>query len=59
MKSILIPAEDHDAMPAVMEAALLVARVFDSYIEGFAVRPSPGAGASRKAITSVSTEVGP
>jgi nucleotide-binding universal stress UspA family protein len=40
MKSILIPTEDHDAMPAALEAALLVARVFDSYMEGFAVRPS-------------------
>ena len=27
-------------MPAVLEAAQLVARVFDSYMEGFAVRPS-------------------
>jgi len=42
MKSILIPTEDHDAMPAVLEAARLVARAFDSYMEGFAVRPSVG-----------------
>ncbi len=42
MKSILIPTEDHDAMPAVLEAARLVARTFDSYMEGFAVRPSVG-----------------
>jgi nucleotide-binding universal stress UspA family protein len=42
MKTILIPSEDHDAMPAVLEAARLVARKFDSYIEGFAVRPSLG-----------------
>jgi nucleotide-binding universal stress UspA family protein len=40
MKTILIPTEDHDAMPAVLEAARLVARAFDSYMEGFAVRPS-------------------
>jgi nucleotide-binding universal stress UspA family protein len=40
MKTILIPTEDHDAMPAVLEAARLVARTFDSYMEGFAVRPS-------------------
>jgi len=38
MKTILIPTEDHDAMPAVFEAARLVGRAFDSYIEGFAVR---------------------
>jgi len=40
MKTILIPTEDHDAMPAVLEAARLVARAFDAYMEGFAVRPS-------------------
>jgi len=39
MKTILIPTEDHDAMPAVLEAALLVARAFGSYMEGFPVRP--------------------
>lgn len=39
MKTILIPTEDHDAMLAVLEAASLVARAFDSYMEGFAVRP--------------------
>ncbi len=40
MKTILIPIEDHDAMPAALKAAYLIARQFDSYIEGFAVRPS-------------------
>lgn len=40
MKTILIPAEDHDAMPAVLEAARLIAREFDSYMEGVAVRPA-------------------
>jgi nucleotide-binding universal stress UspA family protein len=39
MKTILVPAEDHDSMPAVLEAARLVARRFDSYVEGFAVHP--------------------
>jgi nucleotide-binding universal stress UspA family protein len=42
MKTILIPAEDHDAMPAVLEAARLIAQQFESYMEGFAVRPSFG-----------------
>jgi nucleotide-binding universal stress UspA family protein len=42
MKTILIPSEDHDAMPAVLEAARLIARQFDSYMEGFGVRPSLG-----------------
>jgi nucleotide-binding universal stress UspA family protein len=40
MKTILIPIEDHDRVPAVLEAALLVARAFGSYMEGVAVRPS-------------------
>jgi nucleotide-binding universal stress UspA family protein len=43
MKTILIPSEDHDGMPAVLELALLVARAFGSYMEGFAVRPTPAA----------------
>ncbi len=40
MKTILIPAEDHDAMSAVLESARLVAHQFDSYMEGFAVHPA-------------------
>jgi nucleotide-binding universal stress UspA family protein len=40
MKTILIPAEDHDAMPAVLETARLIARRFDAYMEGFAVHPA-------------------
>jgi nucleotide-binding universal stress UspA family protein len=39
MKTILIPAEDHDWMPSVLETARLVAKRFDSYMEGFAVHP--------------------
>ncbi|HEY7296545.1 MAG TPA: universal stress protein [Xanthobacteraceae bacterium] len=40
MKTILIPAEDHQWMSAVLETARLIASRFDSYMEGFAVRPS-------------------
>jgi nucleotide-binding universal stress UspA family protein len=40
MKTILIPAEDHDTLPAVLETARRIAQIFDSDIEGFAVRPS-------------------
>jgi nucleotide-binding universal stress UspA family protein len=40
MKTILVPVEDHESMPAVLEAARLIARRFDSYIEGFAVVPA-------------------
>jgi nucleotide-binding universal stress UspA family protein len=35
MKTILVPAEKHDAMQSALETALLLARRYDSYIEGF------------------------
>ena len=38
MKSILVPTENHDAMRSALETALLLARRYDSYIEGFALR---------------------
>jgi nucleotide-binding universal stress UspA family protein len=53
MKTILIPTEDHDAMPAVLEAALLMARGFDSYMEGFAVRPSAGTYVTVEPVSSL------
>jgi nucleotide-binding universal stress UspA family protein len=53
MKTILIPTEDHDAMPAVLEAAWLMARAFDSYMEGFAVRPSPGTYVTVEPVSSL------
>jgi len=40
MKTVLIPTEDHDSMSAVLESARLIASRLDSYMEGFAVRPS-------------------
>ncbi|MDQ4136870.1 MAG: universal stress protein [Pseudomonadota bacterium] len=39
MRAILVPTAAHDRMNAVLETALLAARRFDSYIEGFAIRP--------------------
>jgi nucleotide-binding universal stress UspA family protein len=53
MKTILIPTEDHDAMPAVLEAARLIARAFDSYMEGFAVRPSLATYVSVEPVSSL------
>jgi nucleotide-binding universal stress UspA family protein len=53
MKTILIPTEDHDAMPAVLEAALLLARRFDSYMEGFAVRPLAGTYVTVEPVSSL------
>src|SRR5215471_18086173 len=37
-KTILVPVEQHDLVTSTLETALLLARKFDSYIEGFAVR---------------------
>jgi nucleotide-binding universal stress UspA family protein len=38
MKTILVPMENHDAVQSALETALLLARRWDSYIEGFALR---------------------
>jgi len=53
MKTILVPTEDHDSMPAVMEAARLVARAFDGYMEGFAVRPAVGTYVTIEPVSSL------
>jgi len=53
MKTMLIPTEDHDAMPAVLEGARLIARTFDAYMEGFAVRPSPGTYVTVEPVSSL------
>ena len=39
MKSILVPVEDHDRMDGVLETALVLARQFESYIEGIPLGP--------------------
>jgi len=49
----LIPTEDHDAMPAVLEGARLIARTFDSYMEGFAVRPAIGTYVTVEPVSSL------
>jgi nucleotide-binding universal stress UspA family protein len=38
MKSILVPIESYEAIRPTLETALLLARRFDSYVEGFALR---------------------
>jgi nucleotide-binding universal stress UspA family protein len=38
MKTILVPTEQNDVMDSALQTALLLARKFDSYIEGFALR---------------------
>lgn len=53
MKTILVPTEDHDAMQAVLEAALLMARSFDSYLEGFAIRPMAGTYVTLEPVSSL------
>jgi nucleotide-binding universal stress UspA family protein len=42
-KTILVPVEQHDLMTSTLETALVLARKFDSYIEGFALRPAMSA----------------
>lgn len=41
MKSILVPIEQAEGTVASMATALLLARQFGSYVEGFALRPAP------------------
>jgi nucleotide-binding universal stress UspA family protein len=53
MKTILIPTEDHDCMPAVLETARLVAQIFDSYMEGLAVRPAVGTYVTVEPVSSL------
>jgi nucleotide-binding universal stress UspA family protein len=38
MKTILVPMEPHEGMTAVLETALLLAKKYGSYIEGFPLR---------------------
>jgi hypothetical protein len=38
MKTILVPTEDNSAVRSALETALLVARRYGSYMEGFALR---------------------
>jgi nucleotide-binding universal stress UspA family protein len=38
MKTILVPTESHEQMRAGLTAALTLAQLFDSYVEGFALR---------------------
>jgi nucleotide-binding universal stress UspA family protein len=40
MKTILVPTEQHDLMPSMLQTAVLLARKFDSYIEGFSLFPA-------------------
>src|SRR3981189_1588068 len=37
MKSILVPTEQHALLASTLQCALLLARKFDSYMEGFAL----------------------
>ena len=39
MKSILVPTEHHGSIQSALETALLLARKFDSCVEGFPLRP--------------------
>jgi hypothetical protein len=40
MKTLLVPIEQHDFITSMLQTAVLLARKFDSYIEGFALFPA-------------------
>ena len=40
MKSVLVPLEMHDSVPAVLATSMLIAKRFGSHVEGVAVRPN-------------------
>lgn len=40
MKTILVPTEQHDLTTSILQSAFLLARRFDSYLEGFALFPA-------------------
>ena len=40
MKTMLIPTEQRTSMSSTFQTALLLARRFDSYVEGFALQPA-------------------
>ena len=39
MKTILLPLEESEALPSVLQTTLIAARIFGSYMEGLHVRP--------------------
>ena len=65
MKTILVPTEQSAAMTSALDAALLLARKFDSCIEGFPVRPAvadmvamdPDAGLTMAAVKENDAEM--
>jgi len=40
MKTILIPIEESDGLPSMLETALMAAKEFGSYIEGLYYQPT-------------------
>ena len=53
MKTILIPTEDHDAMPAVLQAARLWRRPSTATWRAFAIRPAVGTYVTVEPVTSL------
>ena len=52
-RTILVPIEQHDLMSSTLETALCLARKFDSYIEGFALRVATPAAYALADATAV------
>jgi nucleotide-binding universal stress UspA family protein len=57
MKTLLVPTEEHDGMAAVLAAARLVARRFDSYIEGFPAKPGVGNFVTLDPVSSMTIQL--
>jgi len=52
-RTILVPIEQHDLISSTLETALSLARKFDSYIEGFALRVANSAAYAMADPTAV------
>ena len=53
MKTILVPVERNDLIEGTLQAACMLARRFDSYIEGFPIAPTLDAFVAAEAVGSM------
>src|SRR5437762_3367729 len=53
LKTLLVPTEQHDLMGSTLMTAVLMARQFAGYIEGFALRPTIDSFAAMDPVTSM------
>jgi nucleotide-binding universal stress UspA family protein len=53
LETLLVPTEQHDLMGSTLMTALLMARQFSGYIEGFALRPTIDSFAAMDPVSSM------